>query len=557
MRRPRIPARSPLSAILMCVLLQISVLIVASFAILGDGEWWEWGDSARDTPLACDECAEPYYAWVAAENAREQAFEAAGEDLDDDMISTHAMAVTDARWRYEACVRQGCKAPSAPRAHFTYEAVDGLTIRFDASSSTGDIKSYSWSFGDYATDRGSTVRHTYWEAGSYEVLLTVNSGESTESQYRVQVTVGQHSLQIESITPLEELAFDTEIQWQLSFAGTSSSDGATMHFDVYDQKGTHLGSYGMYDLYWQGTVEGYEFDKSITAGIRMPSGTTGLTFKAYLHGLDDGNLIAVAEKEYPFETLEIVGFSCDAPVPGALGAYYEVTATIVDKNDNGPWRYMFKTGSGKFLNTHEWSYGSHENRAFIERDDSMSATVGWQAPTKESTLELEYAKNMLQVTKDLARNMTATGSSTIPIIGRVLKGANDVYNLYNDIGTMSGYAGKSWAAMTRGELLRAVMHASNAAVEGFQVTAGGVLLLPKALAPTGLAEVASACTDVLNAGIDYAQVSWETLAGALADEAQASKVIWASIVVRVANRTGGRGVGRSLFLELADVEAQR
>jgi len=180
----------------------------------------------------------------------------------------------------------------------------------------------------------------------------------------------------------------------------------------------------------------------------------------------------------------------------------------------------------------------------------MSATVRWQSPTKESALELEYAKNMLQVTKDLARNMTATGSSTIPIIGRVVKGANDVYNLYNDIGTMSGYAGKSWAALTRGELLQAVMHASNTAIEGFQVTAGGILLLPKALAPTGLTEVASACTDVLNAGIDYAQVSWETLAEALAKEAQTSKVIWANIVVRVANRTGGRGVGRSLFVEL-------
>ena len=532
MRRPRMPARSTLSAVLICVLLLMPALIVGRSAT-----WQEF------PPLACEDCSGPYSAWIAAEDAF---WDSTDDDDSDALINAKILA----KFRYEECVRQICKPTSAPKAHFTYEVVDGLTIRFDASSSTGDIKSYTWSFGDRATDRGSTVRHTYWEAGSYEVVLTVNAGESTESQYRLQITVGQDRLQIESITPPKPLGFDKELQWQFKFAGTSVDGTATMHFEVYDQDDTHLGSYGMYDLFWQGTMEGYEFDKSITAGIRMPSGTTGLTFKAYLHGPNDGNLIAVAEKEYPFETLEIVGFSCDAPVPGALGAYYEVTATIVDKEDNGPWRYMFKTGSGKFLDTGEWSYGSHENRAFIERDDVMSATVRWQSPTKESALELEYAKNMLQVTKDLARNMTATGSSTIPIIGRVVKGANDVYNLYNDIGTMSGYAGKSWASLTRGELLQAVMHASNAAIEGFQVTAGGILLLPKALAPTGLAEAASACTDVLNAGIDYAQVSWETLAEALAKEAQTSKVIWANIVVRVANRTGGRGVGRSLFVEL-------
>jgi len=94
------------------------------------------------------------------------------------------------------------------------------------------------------------------------------------------------------------------------------------------------------------------------------------------------------------------------------------------------------------------------------------------------------------------------------------------------------------------------MHAANAGVEGFQVTTGGVLLLPEALAPTGLKEVASACTAVLNAGIDAVQVSWDILTEALAEEAEASKVIWASIVVRVTNRFGGRGVGRSLFVEL-------
>ena len=90
MRRPRVPARSTLSAVLICVLLPFPILIVGSFATLGD--------SARDTPPACEECAELYYAWVAAEDAL---WDDEDVDRDDDEQSALVIALTDARWRYE------------------------------------------------------------------------------------------------------------------------------------------------------------------------------------------------------------------------------------------------------------------------------------------------------------------------------------------------------------------------------------------------------------------------------------------------------------------------
>jgi PKD repeat protein len=49
----------------------------------------------------------------------------------------------------------------------------GQSIRFDASASTGDIGGYSWDFGDGESGIGKTVDHTYDEAGSYTVRLTV------------------------------------------------------------------------------------------------------------------------------------------------------------------------------------------------------------------------------------------------------------------------------------------------------------------------------------------------------------------------------------------------
>jgi len=121
MRRLAVATRSALSAVLICVLLLFPILIVGSFATLGD--------SARDTPLACEECAEPYSAWVAAEDALWES----DADADDEEISALSIAVVDAKWRYEACVRERCKAASAPDSDG-----DGVPDDVDACPGTPD-----------------------------------------------------------------------------------------------------------------------------------------------------------------------------------------------------------------------------------------------------------------------------------------------------------------------------------------------------------------------------------------------------------------------------------
>jgi PKD repeat protein len=71
----------------------------------------------------------------------------------------------------------GASSNVAPTASFAYTCA-GLTCRFDGSGSTdpdGTIVDYEWSFGD--TDNAeastSTTDHTYLQAGSYRVTLTV------------------------------------------------------------------------------------------------------------------------------------------------------------------------------------------------------------------------------------------------------------------------------------------------------------------------------------------------------------------------------------------------
>jgi VCBS repeat-containing protein len=60
-------------------------------------------------------------------------------------------------------------------------AVEGDTLQFDASGSRplAAITSHHWDFGDGSTSTEASPKHTYDEAGSYEVALTVGSGTAT------------------------------------------------------------------------------------------------------------------------------------------------------------------------------------------------------------------------------------------------------------------------------------------------------------------------------------------------------------------------------------------
>ena len=84
---------------------------------------------------------------------------------------------------------------TAPSASFTVKPASGtapLAVTLDASASEdsdGSISRYRWEFGDGATGEGRSMQHTYSEAGSYTVRLTVtdNDGATATAQQNVQV----------------------------------------------------------------------------------------------------------------------------------------------------------------------------------------------------------------------------------------------------------------------------------------------------------------------------------------------------------------------------------
>ena len=81
-----------------------------------------------------------------------------------------------------------------PTANFNFTSVCvGNATQFTSTSTTNPsgqpINSYQWNFGDGQTGQGQTVTHTYQNAGTYQVTLTVSTGGHCESQKTQSVPV--------------------------------------------------------------------------------------------------------------------------------------------------------------------------------------------------------------------------------------------------------------------------------------------------------------------------------------------------------------------------------
>jgi hypothetical protein len=77
--------------------------------------------------------------------------------------------------------------PPPPSAAFEVN-VTGLRAKFTNQSTNADA--WAWSFGDGATSSGRSPSHTYGEAGTYSVKLTVTSSGGVTDSVTRSVTVG-------------------------------------------------------------------------------------------------------------------------------------------------------------------------------------------------------------------------------------------------------------------------------------------------------------------------------------------------------------------------------
>jgi PKD repeat protein len=79
----------------------------------------------------------------------------------------------------------------------------GSTVTFNASASSDNvgIVSYEWGFGDGTNGTGVTTSHTYADAGTYNVTLTVRDAANNTGTAQIKVTV-----ESEQTMPVTEIA---------------------------------------------------------------------------------------------------------------------------------------------------------------------------------------------------------------------------------------------------------------------------------------------------------------------------------------------------------------
>jgi PKD repeat protein len=111
-------------------------------------------------------------------------------DIDEVAIYPSVLSAAQVKNHYGAG-STGTPANAAPTASFTAQA-SNLDVALDASASKdpdGSITDYAWDFGDGATGSGASATHSYAQAGTYTVKLTVTDNGGLSQSTTQDVTV--------------------------------------------------------------------------------------------------------------------------------------------------------------------------------------------------------------------------------------------------------------------------------------------------------------------------------------------------------------------------------
>ncbi len=158
-------------------------------------------------------------------------------DLDGTSVSGTSEVVSGpevdgVNWAFRAVFPGPGDPPPAPNvdpvASFDSTSTS-LTASFDASGSSdsdGEIVSYGWDFGDGGTAEGVEAEHTYDEAGTYQVSLTV-----TDDEGATDITTQEVTVVFENESPMADFIFDsTGLDASFDATGSSDPDGVIVAY---------------------------------------------------------------------------------------------------------------------------------------------------------------------------------------------------------------------------------------------------------------------------------------------------------------------------------------
>ncbi len=157
--------------------------------------------------------------------------------------------------------------PVAPSAVISSSSLTGdapLTVSFNGSGSTGDITSYSWTFGDNSSGSGSQISHSYTTPGTHTATLTT-TGPAGTSQDSVTVTVSTPPEPPSAAISSSSLTGDVPLT--VSFNGSGSTGDITSYSWTFGDNGSGSGSQVSHSYTTPGT-------HTATLTTTGPSGTS-------------------------------------------------------------------------------------------------------------------------------------------------------------------------------------------------------------------------------------------------------------------------------------------
>lgn len=159
---------------------------------------------------------------VSQADAYELTLDARGKPSDADSQALSATVTVDA-----GQAQNGNNQPTAEFSVSPQAPESGSEVTFDASASStpeGEIASYAWAFGDGTTTEETqpTVTHTYDEAGTYDVTLTVTNSDGNQATTTQQIDVAQGNERPQATFTVD--AEEPQAGQAITFNGTGSSD---------------------------------------------------------------------------------------------------------------------------------------------------------------------------------------------------------------------------------------------------------------------------------------------------------------------------------------------
>lgn len=133
---------------------------------------------------------------------------------DGELTSTATVAIN-------VLTESGNTPPVADLTSSTSTGQAPLQVTFDGTNSSdadNDILTYSWDFGDGNTMTGPTATHTFTDAGSYTVTLTVSDGQDS-AQATTTITVTDDSTPVTRVdNPFRDAVWYVNPEWSANAA---------------------------------------------------------------------------------------------------------------------------------------------------------------------------------------------------------------------------------------------------------------------------------------------------------------------------------------------------